>query len=186
MFLQVSGSWPQLVDLGSLLGSSVWLESPALPFPWGKPPGWTGVSSPPPTVPPGDDLALLRPSPPLHTVQTPSAPWVPAGGHTSCLVAHGQLCPRSHRPRPCKRPLLNCSQGMGSQGAHFPKGKSESFVGTVHPAKPQSLSPCPPHCPAICLGSQVGSHLHRCPVGTRSRGSRGPWERRTMPARVCV
>ena len=188
VFLQVSvGLGHRLVAPGSLLGPSVWLKSLALPSPWGKPPGRTGVLSLPPSIVlPGDDLALLQPSPPSHTVQTPSAPWVPAGGHTSRPVAHGQLCPRSHRPRPCKRPLLNCSQDTGAQQAHFPEGKSKSFVGTVRPAKLQSLRPCPPHRPAICLGSQVGSHLHRCPVRTRSRGSSGPWERQTIPARVCV
>lgn len=95
MFLQVSGSWPQLVDLGSLLGSSVWLESPALPFLGGKPPGWTGILPHLPFMQPGDDLAASTLTP-LHTVQTPKRhPGYQPGSHTSCLVAHGQLCPKS-------------------------------------------------------------------------------------------
>lgn len=73
VFLQVSGSWPQLVDLGSTAWVICVAGKPGPSFSLGKASrlDWSRPHLP---LCAGDDLALLQPSPPLHTVQTPSAP----------------------------------------------------------------------------------------------------------------
>ena len=178
---------------------SLWPASPALSFPREALKAGLDLSSCPPrtVLPTARSPHTPRAGPP-HDAQVPT-PLEPhsqgalgnKGRHTSrCPVARGPLCPTSHAPSRLSAPTAELQAGHGDDACPFPQGRKQALVkapeGSTLCTQP---SPSPPHAPctrAICLCSQVGSNLHRCPVGTRSHGSSRPWERWTVPPRVCV
>lgn len=75
--------------------------------------------------------------------------------------------------------------GHGDKASPFPQGQKQVLCqGTARPAKLQSLSPCPPRRPAICLGSQVGVICTGALWGPGHAGAAGPGK--DGPSRTCV